>query len=137
MTRAHRLAATAALVLAVPTLLAACSDDSSDNETSSNSSSTTSSTAAVNTGPTVEVIEFSFTPGAESVGVGETVTWTNEGNSPHTVTPEELDDGSMPFESTQIAPGETFVQTFSTPGSYAYICSIHPDRMSGSVIVNP
>lgn len=135
MTRGHRIATLAVLALTTPLVLAACSDD--DNKTATADSSSTSSTAAVNTGPTVEVIDFGFSPSSETVDVGETITWSNEGDSPHTVTPEELADGSLPFDSTRIAPSETFLQTFNTAGTYAYYCSIHPDRMTGSVIVNP
>jgi plastocyanin len=134
-----------ALALAVPVLAGACSDDNGDDvsagSNSSTSTSTTSTTSSsggpVNTGPTVEVTEFAYTPSGETVGVGQTVTWTNVGDSPHTVTPRASGDGTSPFESTQIGPGETFVQTFNTPGSYAYFCSIHPDRMSGTITVNP
>jgi plastocyanin len=126
-----------ALVFAAPLLLAACGDDDNAEPASASSSTTSTTSGAVNTGPTVEVIEFSFTPGSEIVTVGEAVTWSNEGNSPHTVTPEELPDGTTPFASTRISPGQTFVQTFNTPGTYAYICSIHPDRMSGTVVVEP
>jgi plastocyanin len=135
-----------ALVIAVPLLAGACSSDDGDDDvsagqSSSSSSSTTSTTSAtggpVNTGPTVEVTEFAFTPSLETVGIGQTVTWTNAGDSPHTVTPRPDAGVAKPFDSTQIEPGETFVQTFSAPGSYANFCSIHPDRMSGSVTVNP
>jgi plastocyanin len=143
MSRGHRIIAVGALTLAIPLVGGACSDDGDDvaTESSSTSTSSTSSTAPsggpVNTGPTVEVTEFAYTPSGETVGIGQTVTWTNAGNSPHTVTPRPAADGTRPFESTQIGPGETFVQTFNTAGSYSYFCSIHPDRMSGSVTVNP
>jgi plastocyanin len=140
MRRRHRSIAVGALALAIPLVAGACSDDSTDDvstASSSTSSSTTSPGGPVNTGPTVEVTEFAFTPSVESVGIGTTVTWTNAGSTKHTVTPRETADGSEPFPSTQIAPGETFVQTFNAPGTYAYFCSIHPDRMSGTVTVNP
>ena len=35
------------------------------------------------------------------------------------------------FESLRSMAGRPFVLTFGTPGTYAYFCSIHPDRMSG------
>jgi plastocyanin len=136
MTTRQRLAGLAAVMCAAPLLLGACSSGDDDNTaTDASDSSSTSSSAAVNTGPTVEVTEFAYSPSAEEVTAGETLTWKNEGTANHTVTPEKSADGSSPFESTQLEPGETFVQTFNTPGTYAYFCSIHPDRMSGSIVV--
>ena len=137
MTRGHRVAAVAALTLCAPLVLGACSSDKKvDTASASSSSTTTSAPPAVNAGPTVEVVEFSFNPGEESVKVGDTVTWKNDGNSKHTVTPRPLPDGSKPWDSTGIEPGQSFVQTFRTPGTYAYFCSIHPDVMSGTVTVS-
>jgi plastocyanin len=139
MTRGHRVAAVAVLALSAPLVLGACSNDSTNDTATADSSTTSTQTnVVVNTGPTVEVTEFSFTPSAETVGLGETVTWRNVGDSSHTVTPEKLADGSTPFESSrQIGPDQTFVQTFTAAGSYAYFCSIHPDRMSGTLTVSP
>jgi plastocyanin len=136
MTRGHRIAVVAALTLGAALVLGACSSDKKVDTAASNSSSTASSAPVnVNSGPTVDVVEFSFTPGDEAVKVGDTVTWKNNGNSKHTVTPKPLADGSVPWVSSQIEPTETFVQTFSEPGTYSYFCSIHPDRMAGTVTV--
>ena len=40
-----------------------------------------------------------------------------------------------PTKREPIGPGQTYVQTFDKPGTYSYICSIHPDRMHGTVVV--
>ncbi len=137
MTRGHRVAAVAALALSAPLGLGACSSDKKAEVSTTSESTTTSTAAAVNSGPTVDVVEFAFTPGDEGVKVGDTVTWRNDGDSKHTVTPKAAADGSTPWTSTQLEPGQTFVQTFSTAGTYAYFCSIHPDRMSGTITVSP
>jgi predicted lipoprotein with Yx(FWY)xxD motif/plastocyanin len=79
----------------------------------------------------VTIADFSFTPGTLTVPVGTTVTWTNTGGAPHTVT---ADDGS--FASATLAAGDTFSQTFDTAGTYAYHCSIHT-QMVGTVVVTP
>ena len=63
------------------------------------------------------------------VGVNNTVVWTNNDTSPHTVT---ANDGS--FESGNMAPGQTYSFTFTTPGTYAYHCQYHP-WMVATVIV--
>jgi plastocyanin len=123
-----------ALALGVVALAAACSDD---EPSASSTSESSTSTTVVNTGPTVEIVGLSFAPAVETVTVGEAVTWTNDSGSVHTVTPRPLSDGTVPWESAQLEAGQTFVQTFNSPGTYEYFCSIHPDRMTGSVVVEP
>jgi plastocyanin len=77
----------------------------------------------------VQVVDFAFDPAALTVPVGTTVTWTNAGSRPHTVT---ADDGS--FDSGRLDPGEQFSQTFDQPGTFTYHCNFHPD-MQGSITV--
>jgi plastocyanin len=79
---------------------------------------------------TVSIQDFSFDPGQITVPPGTTVTWTNEGPSPHTTT---ADDGS--WDSGELQQGEDFSFTFDEPGTYTYHCSIHPD-MTASVKVS-
>src|SRR5215216_7756792 len=77
----------------------------------------------------ISVVDFAFEPGTVSVPAGATVTWTNTGSRPHTVT---ADDGS--FDSGRLDPGEQFSQTFDQPGTFTYHCGFHPE-MQGSVVV--
>ncbi len=63
------------------------------------------------------------------VGVNNTVTWVNNDSAPHTVT---ANDAS--FDSGNVAPGQSFTFTFTTPGTYQYHCVYHP-WMIGTVIV--
>lgn len=65
--------------------------------------------------------------------VGETVCWTNNDTSPHTVT-FNVNNDLFPPSSGQIAPGESFDATFSGTGTFRYHCSNHPG-MQGSVEV--
>jgi plastocyanin len=147
--RPTRLGAALLLALAAPLFLGACSDDGDD--TSADDETTTTTTTAttdgddtttttvpggpVNAAATVDTNEFSFTPGAVTVRVGEAVTWRNTGSAQHTVTPDAEAAITPPWVSRRIAPDETFVVTLSEPGTYNYFCSIHPDRMQGSVTV--
>lgn len=79
----------------------------------------------------VSIDGFAFLPGTVSVAVGETVTWRNDQpNTPHTVS----SDTAGAFDSGSLSTGNTFAQTFSAAGSFAYHCNIHPG-MSGLVIV--
>jgi plastocyanin len=77
----------------------------------------------------ISVVDFAFEPGTVSVPAGATVTWTNTGSRPHTVT---ADDGS--FDSGRLDPGEQFSQTFDQPGTFTYHCGFHPE-MQGTVDV--
>src|SRR5829696_6991426 len=77
----------------------------------------------------ISVVDFAFEPGTVSVPAGATVTWTNTGSRPHTVT---ADDGS--FDSGRLDPGEQFSHTFDQPGNFTYHCGFHPE-MQGSIVV--
>lgn len=77
----------------------------------------------------IDIVDFGFNPGTIEVPVGSTVTWTNTGAAPHTVT---SDDGA--FDSGALQPGDTFSATFSAPGTFAYHCDIHP-AMTATVVV--
>lgn len=77
----------------------------------------------------VTIADFSFSPASITISAGDTVSWTNQGPSEHTVT---ADDGS--FDSGNIADGAGFSRTYSSAGTFAYHCSIH-DEMKGTVVV--
>lgn len=87
-------------------------------------------TASAQGSASVAIVDFAFNPGAVTVDMGATVTWTNQGPSPHTVT---ADDGS--FDSGQLDAGASFSHTFTAAGTVSYHCSIHPE-MVGSVAVS-
>jgi hypothetical protein len=57
------------------------------------------------------------------------VTWHNTNLVPHTATAL---DGA--FDSGRIEGGASFSYTFTTPGTFAYMCTIHP-TMKGTVVV--
>lgn len=84
---------------------------------------------AAPSGPTVEVKDFTYTPANLTVPTGTTVTWKFEDSAPHDVL---ADDQS--FSSPLLNDGKTYQFTFTEPGSYPYICSIHP-YMMGAVTV--
>ena len=94
----------------------------------------------------VSIPEGSSTPGCEAdnacylpaeatVGVGGTVTWTNDDTAAHTVTsgtPTDGPDGM--FDSSIVMSGATFEYTFEEAGQYDYFCIVHP-WMTGIVSV--
>ena len=71
---------------------------------------------------------YRFEPAVIAIDAGATVTWTNHDNFTHHVTFEGDSPLTMP-------PGERVTRTFDAPGTYAYVCSLHPQNMKGSVIV--
>jgi plastocyanin len=74
---------------------------------------------------------YRFEPAAITVPDGTTVTWTNHDSFTHNV--RLLDDGG---EVLALPPGESVSFTFSGPGEHRYDCSLHPNDMSGVVIVS-
>ena len=77
----------------------------------------------------VTISNFAFDPTTITVKVGDTVTWTNNDSTSHTVT---SDDGQ--FDSGTILKGATYKHAFSKAGEYGYHCTLHPD-MKAKVIV--
>jgi len=78
---------------------------------------------------TATIADFAFRPGSITVTAGETISWTNDDAAPHTAT---ADDGS--FDTGQLAEGASGSHTFTTAGTFAYHCAIHPS-MHGTVTV--
>ena len=77
----------------------------------------------------VNIDQFTFYPQRITVKAGTTVTWTNEDDVPHTIA-----SSSKFFKSKALDTGDKFSFTFTTPGTYDYICSVHP-YMTGAVVV--
>ncbi|HEV2891429.1 MAG TPA: plastocyanin/azurin family copper-binding protein [Frankiaceae bacterium] len=73
---------------------------------------------------------YKFEPNVVSVAPGTTVTWTNEDDFPHDVT---LLDGTK--ERKPLSIGKSATITFADKGTFRYQCSIHPQQMKGTVIV--
>ena len=90
---------------------------------------TCGSTAAAS-GPVISIEgTHSLNPSDETIKAGDSVTWTNNGTSTH-----QIAFATGPKCAFQIA-GKSVSITFSNPGTYAYICSIHPTFMKGTITV--
>src|SRR5262249_57138532 len=90
---------------------------------------TRSATAHASAAASVTMGDFFFSPSSVTVAVGDTVTWTNNGQAPHNAT---ADDGS--FKTPDLNNGQSASHTFSSAGTFTYICTIHPN-MHGTVRV--
>ena len=113
-----------ALAISVPGL--ACGDDGGSSSSTASSSST--SGAAAPASGSVDTFDFGFDPADDTVEAGDTVTWENSGETIHTV----KGDG---FFSKAINPGDSYEHRFTKPGTYDYICTLHPDQMQGTIVV--
>ena len=72
---------------------------------------------------------FDFSPMMLTVKAGTTVTWKNLDGEPHTVVSP---DGF--FRSHALDQGDTFTFKFDKPGTYKFVCSIHPKMMAAIVV---
>ncbi|MGH3548019.1 MAG: cupredoxin domain-containing protein [Pseudonocardiaceae bacterium] len=79
----------------------------------------------------VSITNFAFSPAIVTVKAGTTVTWTNRDQDSHTATAM-----SGPFHSPTLNTGDSYHYTFTTPGRFEYLCTIHP-FMTATVVVTP
>jgi plastocyanin len=118
-----RLAASLALVA----LAAACAGNPQSSAPASAAASGAASEPAG--GAAVTIVDFAFQPTEVTAKVGDTVTWTSQGDAPHTV---KWADGAA--ESEQLSKGDSYERTFDEAGSFPYVCGIHPN-MTGTITV--
>ena len=88
-------------------------------------------TANTPLGVPITIDDQGFSPSRLEIKAGTTVTWTNAGAIDHTVTADDLDFD----DSGLLHPGDSFSQTFDTPGTYVYRCGPHA-FMVGTVVVS-
>jgi plastocyanin len=79
----------------------------------------------------VVIENFTFLPALLTVARGTTVTWANHDEEPHNIV-----NVGQPrrFRSQAVDGGESYSFAFIEPGTYKYICSIHP-HMEGTIVV--
>ena len=77
----------------------------------------------------VTIADFNFSPASITIDVGDTVTWNNNGPTPHSAT---ANDGS--FDTGILRKGQSGSHTFNQAGSFSYYCKPHP-YMKATVVV--
>jgi len=77
----------------------------------------------------VSISGTGFSPNTVTITAGESVNWTNHDSTLHTATG---DDHS--WTSPNLATGQTYFKTFTSPGTIGYHCHIHPE-MTGTIVV--
>ncbi len=81
---------------------------------------------------TVDIAGFSFKPDVLFITAGDTVTWTNRDSAQHSVL---FLTGLGQTENFGL--GQSSSLRFVAPGTYNYICGLHGQSMSGSIVVSP
>jgi plastocyanin len=85
---------------------------------------------AQNAPTAVSIDNFTFSPQTVTVKTGTTVSWTNKDDIPHGI-------GWMKNAFTRskaLNTDDSYSLTFTTPGTYAYFCYLHP-QMTGTLVV--
>lgn len=105
---------------------------------------------AVNTAPLSAVVvgmsDMSFTSAAITIRAGQTVLWKNTSGTVHNVVDDAaqavnaadvlLPAGVKPFDSGYLQPGQSYQRTFTVPGVYRYVCTLHETGgMKGTIVV--
>lgn len=127
----------AGFVLAATLLLSGCGSGEPNKTASTTTKTTSQSTPSSTPGEkktaavTVDVEDMKFSPAEATVKVGDTVTWKFKDSVPHTV--QGIGDKAMGINSPIFDKGE-WSYTFFAPGTYRYLCSLHP-QMRGTVTV--
>lgn len=80
----------------------------------------------------VMIMNFTLSPNALTVRAGDTITWTNHDEAPHDVVSSS---GPAVFRSPLLEKGQSWTQTFTAAGSYAYYCGVHPDMRAQLVVL--
>jgi amicyanin len=150
-----RLALFCLLALSALLLLAACGGESTST---GGTTPTTAPTSTVATTPTIGTTStpaatatqagnaqtvmiitdssgsFAFSPASLTIKAGTTVTWKNTTAASHTVTSDDGKSFDSGASNPIAAQTGTFSFTFTTAGTYAYHCAIHP-FMKATIIV--
>jgi len=125
----HRAAFATVVAVAVATLaLMAAGCGGSDDGGGTRSKDGAPATAGKSN--VIEIRDFKYFPPKASVKKGESITVSNVDTADHTIT---ASDGKV-FDTGVLKPKETKKLTFDEPGSFPYICDLHP-FMKGEIVV--
>ena len=113
-------------VIALAALVSACG--SSYSSPSSPTPTTNSGSTITLNGGVSGLTTAAFGTNPLTVATGTTITWTNHDTIAHTTT------SNVGTWNSNLAAGASFNFTFTTPGTYPYHCTVHPN-MVGTITV--
>jgi plastocyanin len=135
-----------ALVAACALVFSSCGSDGPDEDAVA-PSETVSETVATDhsatevpvNGEEVEVLALDNNFRDEDIEIvaGTTVVWNNGGRNDHNIVPADNTD-SWGVDVEDFAPGDVYSHAFTSPGEYAYYCTLHGTAdfgMIGTVVV--
>jgi plastocyanin len=122
------LAGLGALAISAPGLACGEDDDEGSGSAATEPATTASTEAPDGVATSVAAFDFGFDPNTTTISGGDTVSWENTGETIHNVK-------GKGFFSDGMEPGDTFQHEFTKAGVYDYLCTLHPDTMQGSVVV--
>ncbi len=92
----------------------------------------------------VDIVRFTFDPASLEVEAGESVTFTNQDATDHSVWSEQRASGAPAWESIGSDPefrllevlheGDASTCTIPAAGTYEYLCGVH-NSMTGTIVV--
>jgi YVTN family beta-propeller protein len=80
----------------------------------------------------VTIRNFAFEPAQITVKAGQRVSWQNDDGAPHGLV---FKDGSTGIDL--LLPGKAFARVFDKPGTYDYVCSVHPYMTARVTVISP
>jgi plastocyanin len=129
----------AGLAVAAALAAAGCGSSSSGGSTTPTSSSPpstnppgvsgSSASEGAQRSANVPIKGFKFVPATIKLKGGGRITWVNRDSAPHTATAKD-----HAFDTGTLQQGQSKTITLKRPGTYAYICTVHP-FMQGTVVV--
>lgn len=117
-------------ILAVVAVLAAACQSAPTSTSAPQPTQASASVASTGKVAEIQIQGFAFSPDTITIPVGTEVKWTNMDSVGHNIV---SDEGST-IQSPMLAQGASFSMVFSTPGTYAYHCGVHP-KMKGTIVV--
>ena len=80
---------------------------------------------------TVHIKDFAYRPTPVTIHAGDRIAFVNDDDEAHTVTASDKSYDSGGLDTT-----DRYERVFTTPGTYAYFCELHP-YMKASIVVLP
>ena len=82
----------------------------------------------------VSITDNSFEPSTIKIKKGESITWTNQDSKDHQVYADQSIITGLDSQQP-LGQGDSYSFTFEKEGTYHYFDSLHPTRLTGTVIV--